>query len=121
MDKYQVCTRDGFADGVLMLMPPNLNWFGARDLCRRFDGRLHIDTSHQSMVTRVMTLIEAGEMVQPDRCERIWLGASDLEEEDVWRDVETGEVLDLSSFWVKGQPNGARVENCIGIFQTVFE
>ena len=52
MDKYQVCTRDGFADGVLMLMPPNLNWFGARDLCKRFDGRLHIDTSHQSMVTR---------------------------------------------------------------------
>ena len=121
MDKYQVCTRDGFAEGLLMLMPPKLNWFKARDLCRRFDGRLHIDNSHQSIVSKVMPLIANGESVNPDRCERIWLGASDKEEENVWRDSETNEVLDLSSFWAKFQPNGARVENCVGIFQTVIE
>ena len=120
MDKYQVCTRDGFADGLLMLMPPNLNWFGARDLCRRFDGRLHIENSHQSMVSRVVPMIANGEDVNPDRCERIWMGASDEEEEDVWRDSETNEVLDLSPFWVRGQPNGARIENCAGIFHMVF-
>ena len=103
-----------------MLMPPLLNWFKARDLCRRFNGRLHIDNSAKSVRTRSFPLVEKGETFRPQRCRRVWLGASDLEEEGVWRDSETNEVLDLRAFWGPGQPNGVRVQNCAGIWELVI-
>ena len=103
-----------------MLMPTLLNWFKARDLCRRFSGRLHIDDSAESVRTRSFPLVEKGETLRPQRCWRVWLGATDLEEEGVWRDSETNEVLDIGSFWGPGQPNGVRVQNCAGIWELVI-
>ena len=49
----------------------------------------------------------------------MWLGASDVEEEGVWRDSETGDKLDIEEFWGPGQPNGVRVQNCAGIWELV--
>ena len=60
-----------------------------------------------------------GEENFPDRCKRVWLGATDLEEEGIWRDSETDEVLDLSSLWNAGQPTGVRIQNCAGIWELV--
>ena len=37
----------------------------------------------------------------------------------MWRHAETGAVVDLASFWVAGQPNGVRVQNCAGIWELV--
>ena len=37
----------------------------------------------------------------------------------MWRHSETGAVVDLASFWVAGQPNGVRVQNCAGIWELV--
>ena len=67
-----------------------------------------------------MLIIEyIGEKLFPERCARVWLGATDLEEEGVWRDAETNEVLDLNRFWNAGQPNGVRIQNCAGIWEMV--
>ena len=40
-----------------------------------------------------------------------------MEEEGVWRDSETGEVLDISPMWTEGQPNGVRLQNCASIWE----
>lgn len=120
LEKKEICSRTGSSEGIIMLMPPLLNWFKARDLCRRFNGRLHIDNSAKSVRTRSFPLVEKGETFRPQRCRRVWLGASDLEEEGVWRDSETNEVLDLRAFWGPGQPNGVRVQNCAGIWELVI-
>ena len=103
----------------MMLMPSQVSWPDAREACRRFGGRLHIDRSEESVRTRTFPLIAKGEREFPDRCIRVWLGASDIKEEGVWRDSETDETLDISKFWVDGQPNGVRIQNCAGIWELV--
>ena len=77
-------------------------------------------------------MVKYGETVaRPERCERVWLGASDFKEEvrtfstskcpilvkGVWRDSETDEILDIANFWGPGQPNGVRIQNCAGIWE----
>ena len=99
-----------------MIFPPRMSWWTGRDLCRRFGGRLHIDDSGPS-VEETFAMVEAGELLRPQRCSRVWLGASDILEEGSWRDSESGEVLDLSRFWGPGQPNGVRIQNCAGIWE----
>ena len=64
-------------------------------------------------------MVEHGEDVRPERCKRPWLGATDFEDEGVWRDSETDEILDLSEYWSPGQPNGVRIQNCVGIWEYV--
>ena len=86
---------------------------------RRFGGRLHVDGNTLSVSKRSFPLVEAGELLKSDRCHRVWLGASDVEEEGVWRDSETGQILDIEQFWGPGQPNGVRVQNCAGIWELV--
>ena len=46
----------------------------------RFGGRLQLDRSVEDLKT-TFAMISAGEVVRPSRCERVWLGASDLQEE----------------------------------------
>ena len=46
----------------------------------RFGGRLQLDRSVEDVKT-TFAMISAGEVVRPSRCERVWLGASDLQEE----------------------------------------
>ena len=72
-----------------------------------------------SVRRRSFPLVEAGELIRPERCHRVWLGASDVEEEGVWRDSETRDILDIEEFWGPGQPNGVRVQNCAGIWELV--
>ena len=102
-----------------MHFPSRLNWYESGSMCRRFGGRLHIDNDSESIVSRSYPLVEFGEKLSPSRCDRVWLGASDEQEEGVWRDSETDEILDISSFWVPGQPNGVMVQNCAGIWELV--
>ena len=97
-----------------MIFPPHMSWFSGRDLCRRFGGRLNSGTSDQS-VKDTHAIIEAGELFRQQRCSRVWLGASDIVEEGIWRDSATGEVLDIARFWSPGQPNGMQIQNCLGI------
>ena len=99
-----------------MIFPPRMSWWAGSNLCRRFGGRLHIDDSASS-VEKTYAMVEAGELLRSQRCSRVWLGASDSLEEGSWRDSETGEVLDISRFWVPGQPNGVRIQNCAGIWE----
>ena len=115
--KEEICGVS--SQDILMLMPSEVSWPEAREACRRFGGRLHIDRSEESVGTRTFPLIAKGEREFPDRCVRVWLGASDVKEEGVWRDSETDEVIDISQFWVDGQPNGVRVQNCAGIWELV--
>ena len=119
MSKEEICSSGGASQDILMLMPSEVSWPEAREACRRFGGRLHIDRSEESVRTRTFPLITKGEREFPGRCTRVWLGASDIQEEGVWRDSETDEVLDISKFWVDGQPNGVRVQNCAGIWELV--
>ena len=90
------------------------------NITRRFGGRLHVDNTAMSVSRRSFPLVEAGELMRPERCHRVWLGASDVEEEGVWRDSETRETLDIEQFWGPGQPNGVRVQNCAGIWELVI-
>ena len=101
----------------------------------RFGGRLHIDTSSSVEGLESIAMVHDGKKLwrdnqfddqiikgnkkYPGRCKRVWLGATDLEEEGVWRDSETEEVVDLSPFWSAGQPNGVRIQNCAGIWELV--
>ena len=62
-------------------------------------------------------MVEAGELLRPQRCSRVWLGANDILEEGTWRDSESGEVLDIARYWGPGQPNGVRIQNCAGIWE----
>ena len=62
-------------------------------------------------------MVEAGELLRPPRCSRVWLGANDILEEGTWRDSESGEVLDIARYWSPGQPNGVRIQNCAGIWE----
>ena len=145
MDKSEICSKTGVKDGILMLLPARHDWYEAGNMCRRFGGRLHIDSDPGSVRSRTFPLVEAGENLRPERCARVWLGASDVEEEGVWRDSEThqvkgccclpaqivfyvitivllyniycGKVLDLSEYWGPGQPNGVRVQNCAGVWE----
>ena len=119
MDKTTICSTEGSIEGMRKLLPSNVNWFQAVDMCRQLDGRLHIDTTPESVLTSY-SIVEKGERINPDRCARVWLGASDIQEEGVWRDSETNEVLDLRAFWGPGQPNGVRVQNCAGIWELVI-
>ena len=102
-----------------MIMPSNGNWYHGRELCRRFGGRLHIDPDLESAQNRTIPMVEAGERLRPPRCVRVWLGASDTEQEGEWRDSETGEIIDIASLWTPGQPNGVRVQNCASIWEFV--
>ena len=107
MSKSDICSPGGSMEGTLMLMPPKLSWHGGNELCRRynsdlttellsftnillmlfrFGGRLHIDYSAESVITRSYPVVAHGEIVQPSRCARVWLGASDKKEEGIWRD-----------------------------------
>ena len=86
---------------------------------RRFGGRLHVDGNTLSVRKRSFPLVEAGELLKPERCHRVWLGASAVEEEGVWRDSETRDILDIRELWGPGQPNGVRVQNCAGIWELV--
>ena len=119
LNKEEICNTGGATQDILMLMPSRVSWPDAREACRRFGGRLHIDRSEESVRTRTFPLIAKGEREFPDRCIRVWLGASDIKEEGVWRDSENDKVLDISKFWVDGQPNGVRVQNCAGIWELV--
>ena len=103
-----------------MHFPSRLNWYESRSMCRRFGGRLHIDKDPDSIISRSYPMVEFGEKLRPSRCDRVWLGASDEQEEGVWRDSETDEILDITPFWVAGQPNGVRVQNCAGIWELVI-
>ena len=85
----------------------------------RFGGRLHIDSTKDSVASRSFAMVAHGENIRPERCKRPWLGATDIEEEGVWRDSETNEILDLSEYWSPGQPNGVRIQNCAGIWELV--
>ena len=140
MSKNNICSSGGSKEGVLMLMPPKLSWHGGNELCRRyasalitelqsflnillmpcrFGGRLHIDLSAESVITRSSPVVAHGEILRPSRCARVWLGATDRREEGVWRDSETDEILDIKPFWGPGQPNGVRIQNCAGIWELV--
>ena len=87
-------------------MPSEVQWQMAADACQRYGGRLHIDTSAESVKQRTVPLIEKGETLSPDRCARVWLGASDIEEEGVWRHPD-GDILDLSKFWSRDNQMGS--------------
>lgn len=119
IDRREICSRVGSLEGILMIMPSNGNWYHGRELCSRFGGRLHIDNSLKSAQNRTVAMVEDGERIRPARCVRVWLGASDTEQEGEWRDSETGEILDIAAFWTPGQPNGARVQNCASIWEFV--
>ena len=114
--KDDICSATGPEGGERMIFPPRISWWKAGDLCRRFGGRLHIDDS-AAAAEETFAMVEAGELVRPLRCRRVWLGAEDNDEEGIWRDSESGEVLDLSQFWVPGTPNGVRIQNCAGIWE----
>ena len=129
--KEDVCSPSLPLAARRMLLPARLSWEGGRNLCRRcpttvtvletssrFGGRLQLDRSVEDVRT-TFAMISAGEILRPSRCERVWLGASDLQEEvgemvhgeeggatfsqGVWRDSETEEVVDMSRFWGPGQ------------------
>ena len=46
----------------------------------RFGGRLQADLSVEDFL-ETMAMVEAGEVVRPARCDRVWLGASDSQDE----------------------------------------
>ena len=101
-----------------MLVPSKLTWPQSVDFCRQIGGRLHIDDTAES-VERSFALVEKGEKSFGSRCERVWLGASDVQEEGTWRDSETHQILNITDFWNEGQPNGVRIQNCAGIYELV--
>ena len=119
ISKEEMCGNNDSSSEILMIMPSQVQWQKAAEACQRYGGKLHVDKSEESVRNRTVPLIHKGERVGPDRCKRIWLGASDIEEEGVWRHPD-GEILDLSNIWNTGQPNGVRVQNCVGIWETVI-
>ena len=112
MDKKNICSKDGSSDGILMLMPAQSTWKQAKEMCHRLNGRLQM-ASTQNSVQQALSFVQRSE--RSGKCSKVWLGATDEQEEGVWRDSETDDVIDLSSFWKQGQPNGDRIQNCLGI------
>ena len=97
-------------------------------------------------VGRSTALVAAGEGINPDRCQRVWMGATDEEEEVKFKHVNTicpycptGSMEGLGdrrcprSRGTLGprtgaaaatgntgfQPNGVRLQNCAGIWNSV--
>ena len=79
-----------------------------------------MDNNAFSAKERSIAMVEKGETVRPSRCVRVWLGASDAQDEGTWRDSETQKMVDLSELWTPGQPNGARLQNCASIWEFVI-
>ncbi|KAL4223493.1 hypothetical protein ACF0H5_016964 [Mactra antiquata] len=52
----------------------------------------------------------------PDRSIRIWLGASDLEKEGVWKWQTSKQPITYQK-WNKGEPNGRMRENCLHFYE----
>merc|ERR1719402_27016 len=122
VDKADMCTGEtGVRGGIMMIFPNWLNWYGGREICRRFGGRLHMDRTKEEVGTRSAPMVAYGETLRPGRCKRVWTGATDEAEEGIWLDSFTGEVVsDLpgwAKFWAPGQPNGIRIQNCAGIWE----
>ena len=118
LDKDEVCFSKSQDYSILMQFPLTITWFESNKFCRRLGGRLHLATS-QRRFNKTLDMINNGENVNPKRCLRTWMGASDEQDEGNWRDSESGEIVDLSNFWYPGQPNGMRRQNCAGIWENV--
>ena len=118
LDKDEVCFSKSQDYSILMQFPLSITWSESSKFCRRLGGRLNLATS-QRWFNKTLDMINNGEKVYPKRCLRTWMGASDEQEEGVWRDSESGEKVDLSNFWYLGQPNGMRRQNCAGIWENV--
>ena len=96
----------------------SLNWFESNQFCKSLGGRLNLATS-QGWFNKTYDMLINSEKNNPQRCLRTWMGASDEQEEGVWRDSESGKIVNISKFWYPGQPNGLRRQNCLGIWVTV--
>ena len=57
-------------------------WTATTSILHRFGGRLQLD-SNVAEVEASFALVEVGELHRSERCARVWLGASDLQEEVV--------------------------------------
>lgn len=46
----------------------------------------------------------------------LWIGASDIGHEGLWKWVNGAGVSMKNGYWKKGEPNGRRNENCLHIW-----
>ena len=118
LDKGEVCFSKSKDYSILMQFPLSISWHESSKFCKRLGGRLNLATSQRSF-NKTLEMIKHGESMFPDRCQRVWMGANDEQKEGVWRDSESGDIVDLSEFWCEGQPNGLRRQNCAGIWDNV--
>ena len=100
-----------------MVFPNHINWYQGVEICRRFGGRMELNLNEKDLVEKSFALRIEVEKRNPDRCKRVWMAASDEETEKIWKDSETGEVVDIDRLWAPGQPNGERIQNCAGIWE----
>ena len=118
LEKDEVCFSKSKDYSIIMQFPLSISWHKSSKFCKRLGGRLNYATV-EKWFNKTMEIINYGENMFPNRCQRTWMGASDEQEEGIWRDSESGEIVNLSKFWYVGQPNGLRRQNCAGIWENV--
>ncbi|KAL4226715.1 hypothetical protein ACF0H5_014695 [Mactra antiquata] len=88
-------------------------WHWAVDACSKMGARLAEVNSEAENEILVKINKEAR-----DGTDRVWLGASDLENDGVWKWQTSKQPITFQK-WNKGEPNGRMVENCLHFYKVL--
>ena len=101
-------------------LPDNVNWYECQKTCTKFQNS-HMPSlnNHERSLSvanwfmdRMFAKDLSGNVSPfPSGCVRFWLPITDVVEDGVWVDYNTGKEVDFFE-WKKGEPNGKTSQNC---------
>ena len=99
-----------------VLFPEKRNITATISICNQMRGKVSVVSSRR-MQTELNERVRNVESCNINRQPRYWAGWVDYEEEGVYRDINSGEVLTKGHFskWIIGKPNGDIAENCAAV------
>ena len=99
-----------------VLFPEKRNITTAVSICSQMRGKVSVIKSRETQ-TEMNDRIRDVKSCDRGGQARYWTGWADYDEEGVYQDVNTGEILTNRHFktWMVGKPNGDKAENCAAV------
>lgn len=110
----QECNRDEFNVGNkrMVLFSKEKTWADAKRHCERIGMRL-CTTATKEETDLLKTYLNSRIWDRADiQFWNLWLGANDIDENNVWVWKTTGQKMNYTT-WAKDEPNGGDKENCL--------